>query len=232
MALLGSLTPIPLDVVTDHDTLWLGITVGTDNEMEPRVQLGSVPFAVQALTVPDESVTTNKLADGAVTQAKLGSDISLEPPDGSITTAKIADGAVTSAKLEHAGPHIPITPDENGLVKLAVMRQDDTTDSYKNNQVILTGYGYAAGTGAAYVDETVDMGVTFSDYPIVLVSFAGIQYNDGTSYPDTSTLQVFVTPFDIDHGTFKVRVQQASPGNTIGPTDNVFYTWIAIGTLE
>jgi hypothetical protein len=63
------------------------------------VQLGSVPFAVQALTVPDGSVTSAKIADGAVTQTKLGSDVSLLPPPGSITTTMIADGAVTAAKL-------------------------------------------------------------------------------------------------------------------------------------
>jgi hypothetical protein len=39
----------------------LGITVGTDDEMTPRVRLGSVPFAVQALTVPDGSITAAKL---------------------------------------------------------------------------------------------------------------------------------------------------------------------------
>ncbi len=98
--MLGSLTPIPQAVVTGHDQLFLGITVGTDDEMTPRVQLGSVPFAVQALTVPDGSVTTARIADGAVTQAKLGGDVSLVPPDGSVTTAKIADGAVTPAKLD------------------------------------------------------------------------------------------------------------------------------------
>ena len=71
--MLGSLNPIPQDVITGHDNLFLGITAGTDDEMTPRVQLGSVPFAVQALTIPDGSVTTEKIADGAVTQAKLKS---------------------------------------------------------------------------------------------------------------------------------------------------------------
>jgi hypothetical protein len=50
---------------------------------------------VQALTVPDGSVTTGKIADGAVTQAKLGADVSLTPPDGSVTTAKLVPNAVS-----------------------------------------------------------------------------------------------------------------------------------------
>ncbi len=69
--MLGSLEPIPAGVIAGREQLWLGITVGTDDEMQPRVQLGSVPWAVQALTVPDGSITTEKIADGAVTSLKL-----------------------------------------------------------------------------------------------------------------------------------------------------------------
>lgn len=81
--MLGSLNPISATTIGANDTLYMGITVGTDAEMTPRVQLGSVPFAVQALTVPDGSVTTDKIADGAVTTAKLAggltsSDVSLQ----------------------------------------------------------------------------------------------------------------------------------------------------------
>jgi len=39
---------------------WLGITMGTDDEMQPRVQLGSVPWAMQAATVPDGSITMER----------------------------------------------------------------------------------------------------------------------------------------------------------------------------
>ncbi|MCA9995567.1 MAG: hypothetical protein KDE56_07470 [Anaerolineales bacterium] len=97
--MLGSLNPSLASAIADQNELYLGITVDTDNEMVPRVQLGSVPFSLQALTVADDSITTAKIADEAVTQAKLGPDIDLEPADNSITTAKIADSSVTSSKL-------------------------------------------------------------------------------------------------------------------------------------
>jgi hypothetical protein len=59
--MLGSLNPISTDLIASHNQLWLGITVGTDDEMQPRIKLGSVPFAIQALTVPDGSITSAKL---------------------------------------------------------------------------------------------------------------------------------------------------------------------------
>lgn len=86
--MLGSLAPIQQSIVSSSASLYLGITAGTDDEMAPRVQLGSVPFAVQALTVPDGSIATAKIADGAVTGAKVA--------DKSITTSKLASGTVVN----------------------------------------------------------------------------------------------------------------------------------------
>ena len=69
--LLGSLTPIPQGVIASSGPLYLGVTIATDDEMRPRVQIGSVPYAMQALTVPDGSITTEKISDGGVTAPKL-----------------------------------------------------------------------------------------------------------------------------------------------------------------
>jgi len=124
--MLGSLEPIPQDVVAGHDQLYLGITVGTDNEMSPRVQLGRVPFAVEALTIPNGSVTTAKIVDGAVTQAKLDGNIHLTPPDGSVTTAKLADGAVTREKLS-----APLSLPDNTTVQGSLQTQDIVVHGYK-----------------------------------------------------------------------------------------------------
>lgn len=74
--LLGSLVAIPSTIVANN-VLWLGVSVGGDSEMSPRAQLGAVPFSLQALTVPDGAITTNKIADGSVTRAKLGGDADL-----------------------------------------------------------------------------------------------------------------------------------------------------------
>lgn len=80
--LLGSITPLTPDLVTNHNSLWLGVQVGGDAEMMPRVQLGSVPFAMQSLVVPTGAITTTMLADGAVTSAKLAPVVKMAQDDG------------------------------------------------------------------------------------------------------------------------------------------------------
>ena len=59
--MLGSIDNTLAESIEGYDQLYLGITVGTDDEMAPRVQLGSVPFAVQATTLADGAKTAGSL---------------------------------------------------------------------------------------------------------------------------------------------------------------------------
>jgi len=157
-------------------------------------------------------------------------------PDGSVTTAKLADGAVTSAKLEHSGPHIPITPDENGLVKMAVMRQDRTTDVYSNNQVILTGWNFVTGDGSnTGLTKAITFGITFGAAPVVVISNLGIKSgSDPTSIDDLTSVvgnyHAFYA-YSIATTGFNARIDQ-EVGAPFGNGDRIGFSWIAIGTLE
>ena len=57
---LGSVTPFPANFNFNWDGLYLGVKVGADSEMTPRIQMAAVPFAFNAqqvagLTVQDTS---------------------------------------------------------------------------------------------------------------------------------------------------------------------------------
>ena len=205
--LLGNTNPIPTSLLASNSTLWLGITVGSDSEMAPREQIASVPYAMVAQSVA-----------------------------GGVGTDQIVDGAVTSAKLDHSGPHIPITPDENGLVKMAVLRQDNTTNTYSKDQVILTGWGWITSDGSdEYVEETVSFGVTFSTPPIVILGNPG--RNDDTDPSDISDLtdngrQGHVSAHSISTTGFTVWIQNVDIGTNLNNGNRYGYRWIAIGTLE
>lgn len=111
--MLGSLIPIPESIVTTTDTLWLGITVGTDDEMSPRIQIGTVPYSHLAQSVPDGSITAAKLAEGAVPPGvPVGTVISWWRKDATTPLPsdewKIADGTVvTDAASPLDGSAVP-----------------------------------------------------------------------------------------------------------------------------
>ncbi len=79
--LLGNLTPIPANV-WENTNVYLGVQIEGDSaELSPREMVGAVPVAMMAtnIVIPDGSITTTKIADGAITQSKLDPNIHLSP---------------------------------------------------------------------------------------------------------------------------------------------------------
>lgn len=79
--------------------------------------------------------------------------------------------------------HVQVIGKGNGLTKVSMLRQDDTTNAYKHNSIILTGWGstVSPGTGST-ISETVTFGITFAARPIVLISYGGDQASGAASY--------------------------------------------------
>lgn len=129
--------------------------------------------------------------------------------------------------------HIVLTPGTSKLVKVAVLRQNRTTDAYNNDSVVLTGYNYMAGEGnQPQVGVITTYGITFSAEPIVLVSYAGARGTSGTTYagiPDSFGKQTAQSCL-IGTTTFKTRIVDWSATN-MGTGTNYFFTWTAIGVL-
>jgi hypothetical protein len=157
--MLGSLNPIPQSVITGHSSLWLGITVGSDTEMVPRVQLGSVPFAVQALTVPDGSITSAKLDNNLSVNGNLniGGNVGIgtaTPQNKLEVSGSIAGG---SANLDLLGASLAGYLDNIGGIGLLI-GWNRSRGGRETDFINFGGLGPGQGDGGFrfYVADTSD----------------------------------------------------------------------------
>lgn len=91
-------TALDLTIFRDNAEVELGIQVGTDAEMTPRLQFGSVPYAVSAEWAADaQTLDGNTMADVAAMFVGAGET-------DSVTGDMIADGTITTADVDNAIP--------------------------------------------------------------------------------------------------------------------------------
>jgi hypothetical protein len=76
--ILGNVVPVNLPF---DEQYYLGVTIGAGTELSPRIKLTSTGYSSISRSVVDNSITTAKIANGAVTQSKLAAGLTI-PPGG------------------------------------------------------------------------------------------------------------------------------------------------------
>lgn len=151
-----------------------------------------------------------------------------------ITYNNAATGGVPgfTASGSDSNIHVQIIGKGNGLTKISILRQDNTTNTYKHNSVILTGWGFILGNGTGTQSKSVTFGITFAAAPVVLTS--GLNAIVGS---DPTTIGSFTAASEdtvsgarsITTTGFTESMQKVS--GTFGSTARFGFSWLAIGEL-
>lgn len=136
--------------------------------------------AYQQLVVPtvgigDLQITTGKLADGAVTTAKVTALGTAAYADGSVTAIKIADGAITAAKIATDSiTATQVAPNAIGASELA----DNAVDTAAIVALAVTDA--KLGNGAVTNAKLGDLAVTDTKIAAATITYGKLNLADGS----------------------------------------------------
>jgi hypothetical protein len=225
-----------VECVTDVETLR---SVKSTYETEHNADgTHDVSGMITGGSVLDEDDMASDSATAIPTQQSVKAYADTKAPTANPTftgTVSVA-GAISQSGT---ADHITLTPGSSKLVKVAVLRQDNTTNSYVNNSIVLTGWGWMLGNSGVAMNEAVTFGVTFSSAPIVLTGGCGQRNaSDPSAIGDLNAQPgyIMVEGYSITTTGFSLGMSRATTGGGTGQTFvNTYrygYTWIAIGQLN
>ena len=149
---LGSVTAIPANFNFNWDGLYLGIKVGTDAEMAPRIQMASVPFAfnsqqVAGLTVQDSTGSTGSTSATLKIGSSATNPITVDLGQNGVTFNSGAYNASTSLTIATTnGVATSITLPTSGTLMSLGLNSNQTLASTQVSGNVLTIQD-TAGTG-------------------------------------------------------------------------------------
>jgi hypothetical protein len=145
---LGSVTPIPANFNFNWDGLYLGVKVGADDEMSPRIQIASVPFAFNAqqvagLTVQD---TAGNASTSGTLQVANGKTVKFS--DAFTTSGAVTLGSNTDNITFNTGGATTITLPTSGTLLTNTATAVQTVTSTQSTGTVLGVTDSTGLTGA------------------------------------------------------------------------------------
>lgn len=238
---LASLTPTTNNMIVSVGSAWASRTPA---ETKTTLALNNVSNTSDATkntavaTLTNKTLTEPKFADlGFIADANGNEMLVFDSAASAVPYVRMnnaATGGVVGFEADgETNQHIQIIGKGNGLTKQSVLRQDNTSDSYKHNAVVLSGWGVFAAGAASNKSEAVTFGITFAQRPIVTISVGGDDDAGGTSYGDGGNEDkgpIAIKAHTITTTGFTAHVHTAD-GTSWAAGTTVFYQWIAIGEL-
>jgi hypothetical protein len=201
-ALLGSgATPLPEQRVMCQP-LWLGVQLAGDDEMRPLTALSSAPYA---LGIADNSVSTQKLEDNAVTSSKMGTDY-------------VSGIAVNGVPVTAKGTVLNIKAGDNALIQFDSNAASITFSAIgalsPQARTLSVGSGGTPRTMNAVTDDAGGGGTATHFFPYWL-NTGDVLHSTSNTYDDGSDFRVYEqTGTSSNSGnTWKFQVDEAT-GNT------------------
>ncbi|CAN2047817.1 putative Secreted protein containing LamG-like jellyroll fold domain protein [Candidatus Magnetomoraceae bacterium gMMP-1] len=193
-----------------NDDLYLGIKVGTDEEMTPRRKFQTTPFAAQAKVAESlaegsvnaaqlqaGAITSDKIVDKAVNEAKIddGAISEAKIMNGAVTTNKLQDGAITGTKIEDAtiAAGKIIDGSGSGLNADRLDGKDSTEFALKANIPDLSDGNLTLNGGIISLKELEpsDSPDKKVDYGQIYAKAAGVDFDAGSSLAEREHLELY-----------------------------------------
>lgn len=198
-------------------------------------------------TLTNKTLTAPKIADsGYIADANGNEQIIFATTASAVNEVKVTNAATGGTPIIEASGetnvHLTVRGKGNGLTKVSILRQDITSNSYKHNSVILTGWGYAASPASRGDNAvTVTFGIEFAAAPIVVVTQVSGKATAPALISDIATdlgadQQILLYILAIGTTSFALRARSVtSDGNAAANLSTVItnygYSWIAAGEL-
>ena len=219
-ASLGQKSEIPSGIFQTYASLWLGTTIGQNQELSPRLQLAQVGYAQNAQTLENMGVadlqnySNSILALDSTGNLSIGGEAShtIETVYGQLI---LSGNVLTLSTVLGSNSNIEIAPDGSGLVDI----QKPIQNTSNNNNML-------SALGSVEFDDNVSILATSSGQ-----SALTIDQND--IGPLISALSSGIAKFTVDNFG---SITSAGDINLSGNNPNIFTTEsgssLSIGTSE